>query len=438
MQKMVVTRAERIALVTGGSFQKFVRVVGGGLPRPSRRLLHDMLWGITLGGSLRLSCISRWLEDKATRLLYRVKRLSRGLANPKGWKEEVSLRQHLVQMAGLISEETTLVIDTSDIRKEHGQKFQYLDTVRDGDKDETVRGYSFLSVTAVFAQGRQLPLYTAPYSAQAPEYDSENGQVLKALDAVTGAVGSKGLWVADKGFDNRWLFNEFEARHLRFLVAGRHEKRTVLSGREQGTAAGVEALASVIARAVLPFQTRFKRRRPGAGGRAMSLLLRYGAQAVELPEAYDSVRKRRSTLKLWVIIVEGFRPEAGGRSFFLTNIPVSNDHPRELEALWRRYRDRWAVEEMHEFLKGSFHLEDFRVRSWQAIRRILVCSMLAFAFLCRFLEHLEVRHKRLALILAPCISELGKQADFLYGRLRASLELTCSLADALKLRQSHG
>jgi hypothetical protein len=436
MEKMVVTRAERVALVTGGSFQKFVRVAGRGLPRPARRLLREMLWGITLSGSLRLSSIGQWLEDKATRLLYRVKRLSRGLANPRGWKEAETVRQHLAQMAGLISAETSLILDSSDIRKDYGHKFQYLDTVRDGDRDETVHGYSFLSVTAVFAQGRQLPLYTAPYSAQAPDYDSENDEVLKALEAVTAAVGTKGVWVADKGFDNRWLFNEMAARHLHFLIAGRHEKRTVLSGAGDG--AGGEALAAVIARAALPFQTRFKRRRPGPGGRALSLLVRYGAQAVELPEAYDSVHKRRSTLKLWVIVVEGFRSEAGGRSFFLTNIPVTNDHPKELEAVWRRYRDRWAVEEMHEFLKGSFHLEDFRVRSWQAIRRILVCSMLAFAFLCRFLEHLELRHKRLALILAPSLSELGKRADFLYGRLRASLQLSYSLADALELRQSHG
>ena len=99
---------------------------------------------------------------------------------------------------------------------------------------------------------------------------------------------------------------------------------------------------------------------------------------------------------------------------------------------------RWAVEEMHEFLKGSFHLEDFRVRSWRAIRRIVVCAVLAFAFLTRFLERLEVRHKRLALALSLKVSELGKRADFLYSRLRAALALACSLAAALELRQSHG
>ncbi len=93
---------------------------------------------------------------------------------------------------------------------------------------------------------------------------------------------------------------------------------------------------------------------------------------------------------------------------------------------------------MHEFLKGSFHLEDFRVRSWRAIRRIVVCAVLAFAFLSRFLERLELRYKRLAGELAPNVSELGKGARFLYGRLRGSLALACSLATALELRQSHG
>ena len=121
----------------------------------------------------------------------------------------------------------SLVIDTSDIRKDYGQKFQYLDKVRDGDKKkEIVSGYTFLSVTAVFGQGRQLPLYTAPYSTKAPEWDSENAEFLKAVETVRGAVGTKGVWVADKHFDNRWIFNEFEARHLRFLIAGWHAERT--------------------------------------------------------------------------------------------------------------------------------------------------------------------------------------------------------------------
>lgn len=430
--QMIVTRAERIALVTGGSFHTFMRTLGRGLPKPARRLVHEMLWGITLSGSLRLSSISRWLEDKATRLLYRVKRLSRGLANPGGWQEEETLRQHLASMAGLITEDTSLVIDTSDIRKDYGRKFQYLDRIRDGDRKETAPGYNFLSVTAVFGQGRQLPLYTAPYSAKAPDYDSENSEVLKAVETVTAAVGTKGVWVADKHFDNRWIFNELDAQRLRFLIAGYHDERTVLAS------GGGEPLASAIKRTALPYQMRLKRRRREPGGTPVTLLVRYGATSVELPEAYDSVRKKRHGLKLWLIVVEGFRPEPGGRSFFLTNIPVSNDEPRFLEALLRRYRDRWAVEEMHEFLKGSFHLEDLRVRSWRAIRRIVVCAVLAFAFLTRFLERLEVRYKRVALELAPRVSELGKRADFLYARLRASLELNYALATALELRQSCG
>jgi hypothetical protein len=432
--QIVLTRAERIALVTRGSFQTFMRTLGRGLPKPARRLVREMLWGITLGGSLRLSVISRWLEDQATRLLYRVKRLSRGLANPKGWKEEETLRQHVAQMAGLVAEETSLVIDTSDIRKDYGHKFQYLERVHDGDRDETAPGYNFLSVTAVFAQGRQLPLYTAPYSTKAPEYDSENSEFLKAVETVTGAVGTKGVWVADKHFDNRWIFNELVARRLRFLIAGWHDERMVMANGRGGS---VEPLAALIARVPLVAQMRLKRSYRTRGGKAVTLLIRFGACPVELPEAYDARRRTRHSLPLWLIVVDGYRPE-GGRSFFLTNMPVTGDQPRLLEAVLRRYRDRWAVEEMHEFLKGSFHLEDFRVRSWRAIRRILVCSMLAFAFLSRFLERLEAHHKRLAVELAPRRSELGKRADFLYGRLRASLELACSLAAALELRQSHG
>jgi hypothetical protein len=236
----------------------------------------------------------RWLEEGGTRLLYWVKRLSRGLANPGGWKEEETLRQHLASMAGLITEETTLVIDTSDIRKDYGHKFQYLDRIRDGERKETAPGY------------------TVPYSTHAPDYDSENSEVLKAVEAVTAAVGTKAEWVADKHFDNRWIFNEFKARRLRFLIAGAHEERTVVA-----SGGGMEPLASVVARVSLRSLMRLKRSYRARGGKPVTLLLHFGAQAVELPETYDSGCKTRHGLKLWLIVVEGFRPEPGGRSFFL-------------------------------------------------------------------------------------------------------------------------
>ena len=71
-----------------------------------------------------------------------------------------------------------------------------------------------------------MALYLAPYSAKAPDYESENKEILRAIESVTGVIGKKGIWVADRGFDNRWLFNELGQRQLRFFLCA-HRDRTV-------------------------------------------------------------------------------------------------------------------------------------------------------------------------------------------------------------------
>lgn len=145
-------------------------------------------------------------------------------------------------MGAMVGQESSVVIDISDIRKERGEKFEYLSRVRDGSTGETVTVYRFITVTGVLGKGRQMPLYLAPYSARAPEYESENKEILRAVETVVGVIGEKGIWVADRGFDNQWLFNELAQRQLRFLLCAHHERRVIVEGQKQNVSRAVEGL----------------------------------------------------------------------------------------------------------------------------------------------------------------------------------------------------
>lgn len=412
-----VTRSERIHAVTTVEYQRFVRGVVRTFEKPLKRFVREMVWGIVLSESVKLSQVGRWIADGTRRLLYRVKRLSRRMHNE--WPHDAVTQNHLHAVAKLIGEQTSLVIDTSDLRKNRGQAFQYLDRVRDGSKHESALGFWFLTVTAVFGAGRQLPLYMAPYSAKHPDFESENKEILHTLQAITRGIGTKGVWVADRGFDNRWFFNTMDALKLRFLVCAYHARTVLWHGQHR-------SLSDVVNEVSLPYRMPLVRRRMSNGTmKKQHLELRYGAVAIELPEEWDSQRQQRTSLVLWVLVVQGYDP-SGARTFFLTNVPLPDESATRAMVL--RYRDRWAVEEAIQFMKQRFHLEDVRVRSWSGLQAIMDCAMLACAFLARYVERMYHLHKRLMTALCSHDNDLDPDAKFLLYRVHAALVLACAVS----------
>jgi hypothetical protein len=408
-----VTRSERIHAVTTVEYQRFIRGVVRTFEKPLKRFVREMVWGIVLSESVKLSQAGRWIVDGTRRLLYRVKRLSRRMQ--KEWPHDAVTRNHLHAVARWIEDQTSLVIDTSDLRKTRGHAFQYLDCIRDGSKHESALGFWFLTVTAVFGAGRQLPLYMAPYSAKHPDFESENTEILHALETITGVIGTKGVWVADRGFDNRWFFNTMEHLHLRFLVCGYHARTVLWHGQRRSLGEVVNAMS-------LPYYMPLVRRRTRT---KEHLKLRYGAVAIELPEEWDSQRKQRTSLTLWLLVVQGYDP-SGARTFFLTNVPLP-DAPTA-RSMVLRYRDRWAVEEEIQFMKQRFHLEDVRVRRWSGLQAIMDCAMLACAFLTRYIECMYQRHKRLMSALCVHENDLDPDAKFLLYRVHAAIVLACAVS----------
>ena len=78
---------------------------------------------------------------------------------------------------------------------------EYLATVRDGSEDgQLVNGYWTTQVIAAkLGKNQVLPLYQELYSQKAPEFRSENEQVIKAMDMVGQSCHNRGIWVIDRG-----------------------------------------------------------------------------------------------------------------------------------------------------------------------------------------------------------------------------------------------
>jgi len=168
-----------------------------GLGKPARRLVAEALYGIAARGSVRLSEIGRSLEE-AIPLIKTETRLSRNLARPK-------LRDHvggavLREGSRKVGEQRTLlIVDLSDIAKPYAEKMEYLARVRDGSTGDIADGYWLCQVIAVENEDNAIvPLYSALYSQEAPDFVSENAEIKGAMAAVSEARGRVGVGGHDR------------------------------------------------------------------------------------------------------------------------------------------------------------------------------------------------------------------------------------------------
>jgi len=67
----------------------------------------------------------------------------------------------------------------------------------------------------------------------------------------------------------------------------------------------------------------------------------------------------------------------------LTTMVVENLEQAK-QIIWY-YKQRWACEEAGQFLKSRVGLERFRIRRYEAIRRLVILAMFAMGFLSSFI-----------------------------------------------------
>jgi len=100
----------------------------------------------------------------------------------------------------------------------------------------------------------------------------------------------------------------------------------------------------------------------------------------------------------------------------LTSLVVETiDQARQI---LRYYKQRWACEEAARFLKGRVGLDGFRVRCYEAIRRLALLAMFAMGFPTWIL----MRSRDLTRRLFAWTSRFRRSRQFLYYRLLDGLQ----------------
>jgi hypothetical protein len=330
----------------------------GKLPsgKVARRFALEAMYGIQTRQSLHLTEIARSLNENIP-LIKTVNRLSRQ-AQRKNLHEEIA-RFVAEQGATYVKDRTLLLIDPSDIAKKYAEKMQYLARVRDGSEGKIANGYWLCAVLAVECEGRDLvPLANRLWSQNAPDFKSENDEILACIETVSKATGKRGVWVMDRGGDRIKLYMPLIQRDLDFIFR--------LVGNRDLVHNGQKKLASEIARATpLPYAETIVRE--NSDGTQTVKTIEFGYQKVKLPG---------SEKQLYMVVVKGFGQKP---TLILTTVEARNSR-RSLWWIVQAYLTRWRIEESLRFSKQSYDLEDIRVLNYESLRNMMGIVLLAMYF----------------------------------------------------------
>ncbi len=193
-----------------------------------------MIYGIQTSQDVKLSASGRALNEPLA-LQKTTERFSRHLKAPG--MAQVLNEQSVALAAARVRQETLMVIDPTDVRKTYAEHRPYLATVRDGSSGQLVPGYWACVAIACDPDKRRVsPLHQRLWSAEAPDFSSENEQLLQVIDTLRGPTQGRGMFVMDRGGDRLKLFKPLLDRKLRFIFRLVGDWNMVYRGRERTAA----------------------------------------------------------------------------------------------------------------------------------------------------------------------------------------------------------
>jgi len=328
----------------------------GGIARPfsdsrRRRFVTDMVSGLAVAGHVHLTAVARANSRGAGNIHADEKRLSRNLGS-EHWDASLLADELLRRSAAWVGDDTLLVADTTDLAKYYARRMEGLGRVHDGsDPDKrTAPGYCAFEAYVRVGKWQLFPLVIEPLKVYAGAPTGENAEILGHVLRVHAATGKKGTWVMDRGFDRRELFGPLVRNGVAFVVRQRGDRlvRTA-DGREL-------SVTTLAAEQVCPRPRRWPK-----GGVAVTV-------EVWLPEVADAP----------FLLVVGWRYPNSDRPLMVLVSPAARRTGRTGRWFVKAYLRRWGVEDATRGIKQQFTLEQFLVRRWMSIRRLL--WLVAWAF----------------------------------------------------------
>jgi len=295
-----MTENSRTVAVIKGQIAKFSGIIGKGLPKPKRKLVKELLYGIQASKDIKLSCVSRSLNESIP-LIKTENRLSRNL-DDRDFTGEINREICRLGSAKVVND-MVIAIDPGDIRKKHASKMECLCKIHDGSEHEIGDGYWLAKAVAADIEHKKvIPLYLEAYSQEAKDFKSENDQLFKVIDAVANHLGSKGIYAIDRGGDRGKLYEKFleKDKEKRFVIRLTQKRDLIHKGKRKNCSLLASMLPCPHETVIIKYED----------GRELKTTVSYNALPVMLPKI---------DYPLTLVVVKGFGKKP---MMLLTSCPV--------------------------------------------------------------------------------------------------------------------
>lgn len=196
----------------------FSNKISKNLPKPERKFVADMNYGILASGSCLLTDIVDQLHEP-TRKINIVDRLSRHLA--KGTPKD-ALKAYLKQVKKWCPDHPVIHIDDSDVVKPEGYKFESLGWVRDGSESTNTKnvykkGYHVTEATVLTNSNHPISIFSEIYSSKEKDFTSINDITFSAMERAS-ALFEKATFVMDRGYDDNKMFLKLDSMEQDYVI----------------------------------------------------------------------------------------------------------------------------------------------------------------------------------------------------------------------------
>ena len=368
------------------------------LPKPERKFIAEMNYGILASGSCLLTDIVDQLHE-TSRKINIVDRLSHHLA--KGTPGE-ALKSYLTQVKKWCPAQPVIHIDDSDVVKPDGHKFESLGWVRDGSestasKNVYKKGYHVTEATVLTNNNHPLSLFSEIHSSSEKNFTSINDVTFSAMERAKSLFG-KATFVMDRGYDDNKMFLKLDSMGQDYVIRLTAKRKLLYHNK-------------------WTFATELRNRRKGK----VKLPLFYKGREHEAYLSHVKVQITASRKDIYLVLVYGITEHP---MMLATNKPIRSKE--DVIAVAKQYFSRWRIEEYFRCKKQMFQFENFRVRKLKAINALNFYITLCMAFLAQISMKSETNALKVSIIKTA--DPVKEKVHFCYYRLAKGISGILSYA----------
>ena len=382
----------------------FSNKISRNLPKPERKFIADMNYGILSSGSCILTDIVDQLQEPSRKINI-VDRLSRHLA--KGTPKE-ALKAYLTQVKKWCPDQPVIHIDDSDVVKPDGYKFESLGWVRDGSESTATKnvykkGYHVTEATVLTDSNHPVSIFSEIHSSKEKNFTSINDVTFPAMERAKALFG-KATFVMDRGYDDNKMFLKLDSIGQDYVIRLTAKRKLLYHNK-------------------WVFATELRNRRKGK----VKLPLFYKGKMHDAYLSHIKVQVTASRKDIYLVLVYGITEHP---MMLATNKEIKSKD--DVIRAAKLYFSRWKIEEYFRCKKQVFQFENFRVRKLKAINALNFYITLCMAFLGHISMKSETNMLKVAIIRTA--DPIKEKIAFCYYRLAKGISGILSYAkEGIKL-----